>query len=196
MVETAVLALASSAATASAGTAIAAGAAGTAATVAGSAAATSALAGSTAVLASAGGTLLSGALTAASVFGQFKSGQMASVQAKAQSDQYELSARQEELKGRDQADRIRRSLQATLASQNAAFASRGINLGSGTPVALGNVSKSEASRDIELAQFGTGMNAAAERGNAAQARMSGKAAKIESYTNMATSLYKGGSLIT
>lgn len=82
---------------------------------------------------------------------------------KAQAQQSEMAARTEELRGREQADRIRRSLQATLASQNAAFAARGVASGSGTPINIGNVSRTEAAADIEAARFGAGTSAGALR---------------------------------
>lgn len=145
------------------------------------------------------GSLITTGLTAASAFGSIMSGQQQAGVYKAQAVQSELAAKTEELKGRQQADTIRRSLQATLASQNAAFAARGISLASGTPVNIGNVSKSNASRDIQTAQFGAGTAAAAERGTAATQRMSASAAKTTGYTTAATSLYAGkntfGSLI-
>ena len=133
--------------------------------------------------------------TGLSVASALSGGSQQSAMYKAQAAQSELAARQEELKGRDQADKIRRSLQSTLASQNAAFAARGISLNSGTPVSLGAQSKNDASYDIQVAQFGSGMSAAAERGNAAQNRISAKSAKISSYGTAATSLYKMGSLL-
>lgn len=136
------------------------------------------------------GSLISGGLTAASAFGSIMGGNQQAAVYKAQAQQSELSARQEELKGREQADKIRRSLQATLSSQNAAFAARGISLTSGTPVNIGNVSRTEAARDIENAQFGAGMASAAERGQAGQYRMSGRAARTSGYTNAAMSLIK------
>lgn len=145
----------------------------------------------TAVAISQGVGLIGAGLTAASAFGSVMSGQQESAVYKAQARQSELSARSEELKGREQADRIRRSLQATLASQNAAFAARGISIRSGTPVNIGNVSTTEASRDIETAQFGAGMASAAERGQAGVYRASGRAASTSGYTNAAGTLYSG-----
>lgn len=136
------------------------------------------------------GSLISGGLTAASAFGSIMGGNQQAAVYKAQAQQSELSARQEELKGREQADKIRRSLQATLSSQNAAFAARGISLTSGTPVNIGNVSRTEAARDIETAMFGAGMASAAERGQAGQYRMSGRVARTSGYTNAAMSLIK------
>lgn len=149
-------------------------------------AATATTAGSAGML----GTILSGGLTAASAFGSIMSGQQQNAVYKAQAQQSELAARTEELKGRQMADNIRRSLQATLASQNAAFAARGISLSSGTPVNLGNVSKNQASQDIQTTQFGAGTAAAAERGTAAQQKLSGRAAVTSGYTNAGLSLIK------
>lgn len=137
------------------------------------------------------GSLLSGGLTAASAFGSIMGGQQQNAVYQAQARQSELAAKQEELKGREQADKIRRSLQATLASQNAAFAARGISLTSGTPVKLANVSSTEAAQDIENAQFGASMAAAAERGQAGVYRMSGKSAITSGYANAAFGLYGG-----
>lgn len=134
------------------------------------------------------GTVLSIGSAAGSILG----GQQQASVYKAQAQQSQLSARQEELKGRDQADKIRRSLQATLASQNAAFSARGISLNSGTPTNLARTSMNAASSDIQTAQFGAGMSAAAERGQAAQYKISAGAAKVSGYTSAAKPL---GSLI-
>lgn len=143
-------------------------------------------------------TVVGAGLTAASAFGSIMGGSQQNAVYKAQAQQYELSARTEELKGREQADKIRRGLQATLASQNAAFAARGISLSSGTPINLGNVSKSEASKDIEDAQFNASMAAGADRLSAVQSRISGKAAVTSGYGSAASTLFSSksfGSLI-
>ena len=137
------------------------------------------------------GSVLSTGLTAVSAIGAITGGRQEAAAYKAQARQSELSARAEELKGRDQADKIRRSLQSTLASQNAAFAARGISLNDGTPVNLGNVSKTQASQDIATAQFGAGLAAESERGNAQQLRSSASAAKTKGYTSAGSILYKG-----
>jgi len=189
MVETAILAAASTAQ--AAGTSAALATAGGVATAAQVGATTGGMFASGLTSLAAGSSLLSGALTAASAFGQIQAGRAASAESKFTARQYELSARAEELKGREQADKIRRSLQATLAAQNAAFSARGIALGSGTPVALGNVSKTEASRDIENAQFGANVSAAADRGNAAQSRINARTLAMKGYTSAAGTLYAG-----
>jgi hypothetical protein len=178
MVETAVLALAS--------------AGGGSAVYAGFGAGAALSTGATLSTISAGSLLATG-VTAASAFGSIMGGQQQAAVSKSQAKQYELSARAEELKGRDQANRIRESLRSTIASQNAAFASRGIQLGTGTPLALGNVSRNEASRDLQTAQFGSGMAAEAARGTAAQSRATASAQSIKGYADAASSI--GGSLI-
>jgi hypothetical protein len=122
-------------------------------------------------------------------------GQQQAASYKAQAQQSQFAARQEELKGRQQADNIRRSLQATLASQNAAFSARGISLSSGTPLNLANVSKSEASNDIQIAQFGAAQSAGALRSQAGQQKIQASSAKVAGYTQAATSAYKMGSLL-
>jgi hypothetical protein len=127
------------------------------------------------------GSILSGVSTAASVFGQISGGGQQAAIAKAQAQQYELAAKQEELRGREQADNIRRSLQSSLASQRAIFGARGISLNSGTPRILSAESSNAASRDIDTARFNAGQSAFALRSQGAQARIEGKAAKMGGY---------------
>lgn len=139
------------------------------------------------------GSLLSGAFTAASAFGQISAGGQQSAIAKAQAQQYELAAKQEELRGREQADNIRRSLQASLASQRAIFGARGISTASGSPRALAAESSNAASRDIEAARFNAGQSAFTLRSQGGQARLEGKAAKMAGYTGALKTI--GGSLL-
>jgi hypothetical protein len=170
------------------------GSAGTAATATAAAtAATSGLIGTAGAVTFGG--LASTALTGFSVLGAISGGNQQASAYKAQAQQSQLAARQEELKGRQQADNIRRSLQATLASQNAAFSARGISLASGTPANLANVSKNEASNDIQIAQFGAAQSAEANRSQAGQSKLQASSAKIAGYTQAATSAYKMGSLL-
>lgn len=136
------------------------------------------------------GSLLSTVGTAASVFGQISAGRQQSAIASAQAHQYELAARQEELKGREQADNIRRSLQSSLASQRAIFSARGINPTSGTPARLAGESSTAAARDIDIARFGAGQQAEQLRSTAAQVRLEGKAARSGSYMGAVSTLGK------
>lgn len=135
------------------------------------------------------GSLLSGVSAIGSILG----GNQQAATANAQAKQYELSARTEELKGREQADNIRRSLQATLATQRATFSARGVSNLGGTPVNLAGVSSSNAGRDIQLAQFGAGQSADQARAQAGQSRVDASTAKIAGYTSAASTI--GRSLI-
>lgn len=159
-------------------------------------------AGSLASIASAGGVAggiasvgtamggISSLLSVGSAIGQVSSGMQQSAIYKAQAQQYQLAAKQEELRGREQADRIRRSLQATLASQNAIFSARGIATGTGTPVTLARKSMTEAGADIEAAMFSAGQSAGALRSQAAQSKISASSAMTSGFTGAAEKLYK------
>lgn len=178
--ETAILALAGSGAT-TAGTSAALGATTGVATA-------SQVATTAPVLLSAGGTAAAGGFGALGVFSSLQAGRYQAAAYKSQSRQGELAARAEELRGRDQADKIKRTLQATLASQNAAFGSRMVALGSGTPRSIASLTNSEASADISRAQFGAGYGAAVSRAGASEARMAGRQAAMQGYIGAATSL--------
>lgn len=156
------------------------GAAATAAT--GGAAATAATAGifGTAGAVTAGG-LLSGGLTAASMFGSIAGGFQESAILKYQAKQSDLNASYEKLKGRQQALTIKRQLTQDLASQNAIFTSRGVLTGEGSALAAQESSRQNASDDIETARFGADMNAAAETAQAAQYRSAASTAKLSGF---------------
>lgn len=93
---------------------------------------------------------------------------------KAQARQQELSARAEELKGKQQALQIRDNLRRTIAAQNAAFAARGISPQTGTPVVLGRESREAAMNDIDLARFNGDIAAMQGRAQAQQTRSAGR----------------------
>lgn len=130
------------------------------------------------------GTVLSAGSAISSIMG----GQQGAAVSKMQSQQAQLAARQEELKGRETAASIRRNLSASLASQNAIFAARGI-APSGTPMTIANESKSAAARDIDLARFGAGQSAGALRTQAQQYQIEGQAKKIGGFADAAKSFY-------
>ena len=136
------------------------------------------------------GSLLSPLMTIGSAVGQISSGMQQSAIYKAQAQQYQLAAKQEELRGREQADRIRRSLQANLASQNAIFSARGIATGMGTPVTLARKSMTEAGADIETAMFSAGQSAGALRSQAAQSKISASSAMTSGFAGAAGKLYE------
>jgi hypothetical protein len=102
-----------------------------------------------------------------------------------------MTAKQEELRGRQQADSIRRALQQNLATQRAVFSARGVNPNTGTPLVLSQQSETAAGRDIETAMFNSGMGAAQNRLAASQQRIEGKAAITSGYMKAADTLYGG-----
>lgn len=114
-----------------------------------------------------------------------QSGRAQSVSLKAQAQQSEMAARQEEIRGRQQADEIRRGLQSAIGAQNAIFSARGINPMTGTPAALANKSMRAAGRDLETSMFNTGMNVAQERAQASQLMANAKTARTSGYTEAA-----------
>lgn len=126
--------------------------------------------------------------TLVSVGGSIMGGQQGAAVSKMQARQSELAARQEELKGRETAATIRRNLSASLASQNAIFAARGI-APSGTPMTIANESKSAAARDIDIARFGSEQSAGALRTQAQQYQIEGSAKKVGGFADAAKSFY-------
>ena len=90
-----------------------------------------------------------------------------------QSKQAKLNARFEKIKGRDQALQIKEQLENDLASQNAIFASRGSLSGEGSALAALNVSKANATRDIDIARFNTEINV--QNANSRAANLRGQA---------------------
>ncbi len=136
------------------------------------------------------GSVLSPIMTVGSAIGQVSAGMQSSAIYKAQAQQYQLAAKQEELRGREQADRIRRALQKDLASQNAIFSARGIATGTGTPVTLARKSMTEAGADIETAMFSAGQSAGAFRSQAGQSRISAGASKSAGLIGAAETIYR------
>lgn len=126
---------------------------------------------------------LSAASAGVSVVGSIMGGTQQQAVYKAQAKQSELAAKTEEIKGRQQADMIRRSLQSTLASQSAAFAARGISLNGGTPGNIAANSRTQASRDIQTAQFGSDVTAETNRAQGKQYKIQGNQALSSGYTS-------------
>lgn len=130
------------------------------------------------------GSLLSFGSAAGSILGGFQGQATSNMQAR----QAELSAKQEELKGRETAATIRRQLSSSLASQNAIFAARGINP-NGMTRTIANESSSQAARDINIAQFGATQAAGALRSQSQQYKIEGKAKVLSGFTSAAKSAY-------
>lgn len=141
-------------------------------------------AGMSAGTASTIGTLLSVGSAISSIAGGFQGDAVSKMQAR----QAELAARQEELKGRETAATIRRQLNASLASQNAIFAARGI-APSGTTQTIANESASAAARDIDIARFGATQSAGALRTQAQQYQIEGSAKKFAGFADAGKQFY-------
>lgn len=134
------------------------------------------------------------ALSVGSAVGQIAGGFQEQAYYKSLSKQSELSARQEELKGREQADKIRNTLLSTVASQRAMFAARGLSLGSGTFKNIQSQAYDAATRDIETARFGSALAAEQERLQGKQYKISGKAALMKGFAG-AGGAFAGRSLL-
>lgn len=131
------------------------------------------------------GSLLSAGLSGGSAFGSILAGYQQQAVFKAQATQSSMAARAEELKGRQQADKIRNALLSTLASQRAAFGARGLAPSSGTFRTISGESATQASRDIDIAQFGAAYASETERMQAKQYKMQGKQAVVQGYASAA-----------
>lgn len=136
------------------------------------------------------GSLVSNVAGMGSLLTSVQSGRQQAAVYKMQGQQAQMAAQQEELRGREQADKIRQALQRTLASQNATFAARGISPNSGTPRVIANESRSEASRDIELARFGAGQSAFKHSSEAGQYVVSSRSARLSGFGSALNNIYK------
>jgi hypothetical protein len=123
------------------------------------------------------GTIASVGMTAASAFGAINAGKAEAQSLKIQARQSDLSAQATRLEGRRQALSLEKNLQADLASQNAIFGARGILAGEGSALAAEQESKRAATRDIDLARFGTEIDALGSEQSASNARSDASAAK-------------------
>lgn len=176
--------------------------AATGATVTGAAATTAASAGTLAagsfVPATAGLFGSGGAFTAASIFngtmGLFGAMSMiggASQSAAMMRDQARwagLQARQEELRGLQESNRMRQSLLETMATQNARWGFAGIDIGAGTPVAAQEAAIREADYQLDTSRDMAATRAASRRATASRLRMGARSTRLGGYGQAATSL--------
>lgn len=125
-----------------------------------------------------GFSLLNGLGTAASAYGQIQAGRQEKAALDLQARQSDLAARQEKLRGKQQAQLIRDQLSRDLASQNALFAARGGLAGEGSAQAARGAATTEASRDIRIAQFDAGQRTTQKLIEADQYRAEGSAAQL------------------
>lgn len=127
-------------------------------------------------------------LSVGSGIASLAAGSQGAAVSRAQSRQAELTAKQEELRGRESAANIRRSLASTLASQNAIFGARNIGF-NGTPQVINADSQLRASRDVSIAQFGAAQSAGALRSQSQQFQIEGQAKRTQGFIGAGTSLF-------
>lgn len=132
--------------------------------------------------------LLQTAFTGLGVLGAISGGFSESNAYKLEAKQQELAARAEEVKGRQQAIAVQDKLRRVLASQNAAFAARGISAQSGTPIVLGNQSIAQARNDLDIARFDSASAVTGYKLQASQSRSAASRAKVSGFI-------KAGSLL-
>lgn len=123
------------------------------------------------------GTIASVGLTAASAFSSIQAGNAESANLKVQARQADLNARTDALRGKQEAAAISDQLNRDLASQNALFGARGLVQSEGSAQAAQEVSRLNASRDIDLARFDAETAAANSKQQSANLKSDAKAAK-------------------
>lgn len=133
--------------------------------------------GASAAAASTVGTIAQVGLTAAGALSSLSAGNQQSAAFKLQSQQAELNARAERLKGRQQALNIQSQLDQDLASQNAIFAARGQLAGEGSAAAASSAARDIATANIKQAQFGADISALNAEQRAANLRSEAKSAR-------------------
>lgn len=126
---------------------------------------------------------LSVAMMGMSVLSSIQAGYAQQSMMNFQATQSSLNAQAEEIKGRQDALKIKENRDKALASLNAGFAARGGITGSGTPFAAMVESNRAASEDINLALFGAQTRAASDISQAAQLKAEGSAAVRGGYMN-------------
>ena len=150
------------------------------------AAATAAGAAGAAATAGAGmsfGTLLSLGLTGAGALAQISAGNQQAAMYKAQAQQSNMNAQLEGLRGRQEALQIKKERDQRLASINATYAARGGYTGSGTPMQAIIESRKNASEDIDMSMFNSGMRKNQYSQQGANQMAEAKSAKQGGITN-------------
>lgn len=123
------------------------------------------------------GTAVSAGLTAASAFASVQAGNEEAAGLKLQERQAGLNSRLERLEGKRKSLAIQGQLDKDLASQNAIFASRGALAGEGSAAAAEAAAKTEATKGIKAAQFGSELKALSAEQRAENLRIEAKSAK-------------------
>ena len=112
--------------------------------------------------------------TAFSAFSTLQAGSAENAMYKSQAKWDELRARQERLKGQQEANAIKDDLAKSIASANARGAASGIDITSGSPVTAVNNAIDDANMAWSIAKDNADINAGAYTQNAYMARQKGK----------------------
>lgn len=178
--------------------ALIAAAVGTAGTTAGVAGATATTAATAGLIGTAGQVTLGGVLSSALALGSAGlslGGGLSQARAlEAQGQWQDFQAGQEELRGAQEANRVRDTLLRTLASNNAGRAAAGVEL-SGSALDVDAEAAAAAEREVSIVGNNAAARAGAARGSAQGARVSGNAALIGGAGQAASGLFNYASRI-
>jgi hypothetical protein len=130
------------------------------------------------ILGSSGGLTLGGLLSAASAGLSVVSGFGQQSAMKSQAQQAEFNARQAQVQGLAEGNRVREQALRQIAAQNARFAGAGFDLGSGTPVTFADEAEAAAARDVGTVQDSATIQAGQQRMTAQALRSRGSAAAM------------------
>lgn len=142
----------------------------------------------TATAAAAGSGWLGTALTAASAGFSLLSGMQQSAALRGQAKIADFNARQQHVQGLAEGNRVRETMLRTLAAQNAVYASRGFDLGSGTPVTMAEETTAAGRRQIDTAADNAAMQAGQQRMTAASLRSQATGAMLAGVSRAGFSL--------
>lgn len=116
---------------------------------------------------------------------------------KAQAAQHEFDARQEEIAGKEEANRLRQRMIEALAAQNALFGASGVTP-EGTPRHIAEETGREGDRELDLIDRNARLRAGAARTRAAESRYAASVTRDFGYAKAAVSLFdwaeRGGSV--
>lgn len=134
------------------------------------------------------GATLSTLGTGFSIFSTLQGGAAANAQSEAEARQIEFQARQEEVRGKEEANTIKRDLASALATANARGAASGISLSSGSPL----TAQQQALRDANNALSTAGTNA---KLRAAQGRLQAQIVRRRGANSVRTGITQSASLL-
>ena len=132
--------------------------------------------------------MLSGAGLGISALAEMGGAYSGYVQNSAQADYLRLQAEQAGLQAQQRANMLREQLYGQISNSFAGYAARGVDIGSGTPVRMAEMTMKEGGADIQQLQRNAQMQAQAYR---AQADILKSGSTLEMFSGMANALAKG-----